>query len=937
MDPTSRSLLLASNSITFPAFGTQWTYGLPLDSSIACSHFFNNAYYFGTANGSIIRTTNGIDYTIVYNANTADTAGHRISGIESNGVRLVATTSTGHVLRSNDGITWDSSLRPVTAAVNSFTFGNGIFVGVCQNLSVITSTDGINWSNITNIGVGSMTRIRFSEGWFVGVGNSGTVMVSNNGTTWSGVTVGSGVLRDVAQRPSGSWVIVGASGVIALNTNPNPSLGSWVTQTSGTTQQLSHVIWHSPGNVFIAGGNSASLRSSPDGITWTARAVGSIAQNIHDLRTNGTAALVTFNNTGSIGSTTNGTTWTELTNAFIGDGSTSTSSITFNPTGGTFLIYGNGNTSCEVNSTGTTVTRRLSGSQNANWGRVYYDNFRDRYIVMPGPDNISTSNPRVFSISKANGISAVNTGTTANTNNVFGCAFNATTAVIVGGFSTGAAWTTTDYQTYTARTTTLTGATSLRDVLWVQSLSLFVAVGNNCTIITSPDGITWTNRSPLSGTAAFGNLRTIVWTGSRLLTSGTNTTWTSTNGTTWTLDSICGICGRSDLLKEGGDGFVYAGYSRTSDGIAWNYPTTIAGPTSKPPAVSGGTLVCPSNGGRILRSTNYATWSSVQTASTQVFNAVATSGTTSRWVVVGTTGAVLTSDDGGASWTIRTSNTTNQLSDVIWTGTAFIACGSNGTIIRSTDGITWSTIPSGQTAAYTCLSYNPTNNIILATPNTNGPVLSSSNHGASFTALAAQPGGAISVYYSSVYSSSLGAFIVNRFGNIFTSTNGASWTLIGNVSTDNGIAFINSSYLVGTIVNGITRRLSSNFSQPITTNFLGPTDLIQLANTRLYWTSDQSIYAWTSNDNGLNWTPLNTSSVGGRSFVWTGEIFVSGKDSFSTFGSSSIFASYDGINFTSFPLAIGESVPEVLVANANFVVGVTRNAGTGHGLAYSAK
>lgn len=61
------------------------------------------------------------------------------------------------------------------------------------------------------------------------------------------------------------------------------------------------------------------------------------------------------------------------------------------------------------------------------------------------------------------------------------------------------------------------------------------------------------------------------------------------------------------------------------------------------------------------------------------------------FAAVGDSGIIRTSTD-GTTWTTRTSPTTSNLRDMIWTGSggAFIAVSSTGQIVVSTDGLTWS-------------------------------------------------------------------------------------------------------------------------------------------------------------------------------------------------------------------------------------------------------
>ena len=61
-----------------------------------------------------------------------------------------------------------------------------------------------------------------------------------------------------------------------------------------------------------------------------------------------------------------------------------------------------------------------------------------------------------------------------------------------------------------------------------------------------------------------------------------------------------------------------------------------------------------------------------------------------RHVAVGQGGTVITSDDGGATWTTQSSGFNSTLYDVAWTGTDYVAVGYSGAILTSDDAVTWS-------------------------------------------------------------------------------------------------------------------------------------------------------------------------------------------------------------------------------------------------------
>lgn len=64
-------------------------------------------------------------------------------------------------------------------------------------------------------------------------------------------------------------------------------------------------------------------------------------------------------------------------------------------------------------------------------------------------------------------------------------------------------------------------------------------------------------------------------------------------------------------------------------------------------------------------------------------------------VGVGDSGTIKTSSDGGATWTLRTSNTTEVLRGVAAGPSSFVAVGDNGAVCRSMDGTAWvaATVP----------------------------------------------------------------------------------------------------------------------------------------------------------------------------------------------------------------------------------------------------
>ncbi|MFM9092917.1 MAG: YDG domain-containing protein, partial [Verrucomicrobiota bacterium] len=192
--------------------------------------------------------------------------------------------------------------------------------------------------------------------------------------------------------------------------------------------------------------------------------------------------------------------------------------------------------------------------------------------------------------------------------------------------------------------------------------SQLVAVGENGTILTSPDGATWTSRG--SGTVARLRAATVM-SGTLIVVGQAGTVLTRPDGLTWT--SI------PSGITEGLRG--------------------VAASASRAVAVGGQTT------GRIFTSPDAVTWTeAILAAPAGALRGIAFDGT--RFAAVGASGSILTSVD-GATWVPRTSGTVERLDGIVWTGSAFEVISNTGKFLRSTDGgATWSAPVAGNAPAW---------------------------------------------------------------------------------------------------------------------------------------------------------------------------------------------------------------------------------------------
>jgi uncharacterized delta-60 repeat protein len=253
---------------------------------------------------------------------------------------------------------------------------------------------------------------------------------------------------------------------------------------------------------------------------------------------------------------------------------------------------------------------------------------------------------------------------------------------------------------------TTPSAQNLWSVAW--GTGTFVAVGENGTVLTSPDGATWTSRASgtsawLVGVAFAAGQFVIVGERGTLLTSDDGVAWIArASGTTERLNGVA--FGNERWLAVGEKGAALV----SRDGRTWSVVASGPASWSYSPVgwlhgvcAAAGVFVATGDHGRIVTSAdgNFFEDHSVETRA----NLESVVFARHQFVAVGDNGLVLTSRD-GATWRGRLAP--QPLRAIAFFNQHFVGAAGDGSIATSPDAQTWTTRATGNSRLLTAVAAN---------------------------------------------------------------------------------------------------------------------------------------------------------------------------------------------------------------------------------------
>jgi hypothetical protein len=555
---------------------------------------------------------------------------------------FVAVGTNGTIVTSPDDITWTICSSGCSDTINAVVYGNGTFVAVGGKGTILTSPDGKIWTRRSPNADSYFTGVCYGNGTFVAVADF-DIQTSSDGIIWT--DRGSGKTQfDIRGVAYGghAFVAVGEHNGVGEELTSTDGI-NWVFHALGQNLELSAVTY---GNgIFVATGWMGTIATSPDGTTWSI-----VQSDIRDDLTGvawGNNIFVAVASVPPMGNQQG----TIITSP---DGKVWTtrwdSSIGYPPTavaycGKTFVAVGKAG-SIFSSMNGTTWINRGSGYRSGFTSIT----FGDHTFVAVGDDAIMTSPDGLNWISRV-----------APRYNLQGVAYGSKNFVAVG--NEGAILTSDDGVTWTDHS--LGYGPPLFGVAWGNGM--FVAVGGNGHIITSPDGSTWTLRyyeyeDVLNSVAYTG--KTFVAVGS--LPTGGSLILTSPNGLTWAPCNQGAVTGNINVtnVDHNAEPFASIGYG--------SFPLYSV-------AYGNNTFMAVGRDG-IMTSNDGIVWQQQDLDMNTHLDGIVFADNT--FVAVGNKGIIYTSPD-GTYWTRQSPCTQNDLTGITYGNNTFVAATTNKTIIQS--------------------------------------------------------------------------------------------------------------------------------------------------------------------------------------------------------------------------------------------------------------
>jgi len=273
---------------------------------------------------------------------------------------------------------------------------------------------------------------------------------------------------------------------------------------------------------------------------------------------------------------------------------------------------------------------------------------------------------------------------------LLGITYTGTYYVSVG--DSGTVLTSKDAETWKLQNT----ETNIRINSIVNSNNYFIAAGNSGIVLSTNNPIVWSIQYPITGC----ELNSLVSTGDKILAVGT---WgkillSRNNGQSWEIENS----GTQKFLTSvtwNGSQFTAVGFNGTvlnsKDGVTWENSTNPIDFYISDITYIGQKYFALTARDTLLISNDGVSWQPQSMGLNMPLSSILWNG--NKMLCTGYIGAIALSEDTGKTWNLMSKHLTGWLTDIACSDNMVVAVGANGTIMTSEDGSTWKLRNTGLT------------------------------------------------------------------------------------------------------------------------------------------------------------------------------------------------------------------------------------------------
>lgn len=179
----NRFFALGSKGVVLISDGKNWvqTEGVDASSELININYLNNLYILNGIKHNlnvIWKSVDGITWK-EYKTN----AEQRINSVTSANNNLVAVGENYNIKLSSDATNWEQQNK-TTYYINNIVYVNERFVALCNFGYILVSKNGLTWSVRTTGSSASLYDLTYGNGWYVAVGSNETVIKSFDTRVW---------------------------------------------------------------------------------------------------------------------------------------------------------------------------------------------------------------------------------------------------------------------------------------------------------------------------------------------------------------------------------------------------------------------------------------------------------------------------------------------------------------------------------------------------------------------------------------------------------------------------------------------------------------------------------------------------------------------------------------------------------------------------------